>query len=101
MRHDHYVHIPELVDLVRPLLKALDRIRKQGETIMAALDELRKQTAEGFATVAEIAGDIDDLIKRLAEGQPGSQEVADATAEATALTAGLKEVAAKYTPPTP
>jgi len=112
MRHDHYVHIPELAELFKPLLKMLDRIHKQGVRIMAALDDLKAQLAAADAktteigtTISEIAADLDDLIAKLANGQPGSTEVAEATAAATALTSRLTDtaatlatVAAKHTP---
>jgi hypothetical protein len=79
---------------------------------MAALDEVRaalaaanEQTTVIGTTVAEIASDLDDLIAKIAAGQPGSEEVAAATAEATALTSKLTEtaatlqtVASKHTP---
>jgi hypothetical protein len=79
---------------------------------MAALDELKAQlaaadakTTEIGATVAEIASDLDDLIAKIAAGAPGSAEVVEATAAATALTGKLTEtattlqaVASKHTP---
>ena len=79
---------------------------------MAALDELRAEiaasntkAAENGVLLTEIASDIDDLIAKLANGEPGSAEVAEATAEAKALTAKLTETgermqstAGKHTP---
>lgn len=115
-REEHiHIHLPEIQTRLVAIEERVIGHLKQGVDIMAALDIVRaeiaaakgKLTALG-STVTEISTDLDDLITRLANGTPGSQEVIDAEAEAKALTAQLDEigaaassVAAKHTPPTP
>lgn len=89
----------------------LDAIQQLKETIMPALDELKAQLtaadeqtnqiattlAGTSATISEIATDIDRLLELLANGTPGSTEVAEATAQAAALTARLSTTAQQLT----
>lgn len=110
------IHVHVHVYLPDTVTQQLAVLIQQGHQIMNQLDDLRAQLAAANTTtnqistlVTEIASDLDELIAKLAAGAPGSQEVIDATAEATALTARLSEtaaaltgVAAKYpAPPTP
>lgn len=107
--HFHiHLHIPEIAELSRKV----DLLTQQGVQIMGALDDLKAQLAAAndqtnqiASTLTEVASDIDDLIAKLAAGTPGSEEVVEATAAATALTARLTEtatalraVADKHTP---
>lgn len=75
------------------------------ENVNATLDAALARADESGTTIAEIVVDLDDLIAKLAAGTPGSAEVADAEAKATALTAkldatadALKSAAGKHTP---
>lgn len=103
--------IDEIEDLVRAVITEAE------ERIMTVLDQLRAAQAETktllgtvAATIDEIRTDLSDLLARLANSAPGSQEVLDATAEATeikdrmaAAVAALRGAADLYTPggPTP
>jgi ABC-type transporter Mla subunit MlaD len=111
MRHDHYVHLPELPELLKPLLKMLTRIHRQGEQIIMALeavkaalaaantklDEIGTAQGETGTALTEIASDLDALIAKLAEGQPGSVEVQEATDAANALVTRLNDLGASAT----
>lgn len=90
----------------------LQAIAQVEERLMAALDDLRTaladsnmQMAQISATLGEVSTDLDDLITKLANGAPGSQEVLDATADAQALrqrladmATSVRDIAAKHTP---
>lgn len=82
------------------------------ERIMGRLDQLRAAQGDTKRSIGEVAtiiedinGDLSDLLARLANSDPGSQEVMDATAEATeikeslaAAVAALRTAAGRYTP---
>lgn len=108
-----HIHIERVVihdDQVES--RILNALAKTEERILMALEELRTQLAQAneqtttiAATLTEVASDLDDLIAKLAAGTPGSQEIADATAEATTITNSLRStadalraVADKHTP---
>lgn len=105
-----HIHIERVVIHDESLI--LSALAKTEERITMALEELRTQLAQAndqtnqiATTLTEVATDLDDLIAKLAAGTPGSQEIADATAEATTVTntlrstaEALRAVADKHTP---
>ena len=114
MRHDHYVHIPELAELFKPLLKMLDRIHKQGAQIMAKLSDAdQKLTAMSAdlvritAAQANMAGDIADLVARAGQSTDQAEidalvaKAAEIQATSQKLADDAEAAAAVYTPPTP
>lgn len=132
MRFDIDIHVNLHLQLSDAVWQQLGRlITQQGDRIMGALDPIREQlrtqagklgeiaTAQSTAATAtaEILLDLREVLQKLANGVPGSTEVAETLAEATALTdqltvaadkakadaETLQEVAALYTadPPPP
>ncbi len=99
----------------RIVAAVVEQLRLTGVRFMDGLQALRDEQAKQGALLTEMAGglaeigtDLDTLIAKLAEGQPGSAEVEAATAEAKQLTdrlaaiaEGVKASAAKFTPDPP
>jgi hypothetical protein len=109
------VHIDRVI--VNPIDELRAIITDTEERIMATLDALRAAQGEtktlltaAADVINEINTDLQDLLARLANSTPGSQEVMDATAEATeirdrmtAAVSALRSAAGLHTPgaPTP
>jgi uncharacterized phage infection (PIP) family protein YhgE len=106
---DIHIHIERVIvhdeaAIIAAIQHAEERIMGALDALQAQLDQANEQTNQIAAnlaalgpTITEIATDIDNLLAIIAAGTPGSQEVADATAKATALTAQLTTAASQLT----
>jgi len=104
------IHIDRVV--VGDEQRVLDALADAKEQIMALLDALRAAQGESkqlllaaAGVIEEINTDLSDLLARLGNAQPGSQEIMDATAEANEIKASLsaavdalRSAAGRYTP---
>lgn len=76
----------------------LDKIIKQGEFLMAKVEELEAELVKANETTNEIAKDVEDLLAKLAAGGLTAVETAATLASLKSLNARLTGVAASHTP---
>ena len=76
----------------------LDTIIENQEKLMSKADELKAELVEANEVTNELAADVDDLLKRMAEGGLSPTETEEVKAQLAALKEKLKGVAALHTP---
>lgn len=76
----------------------LDKILKLQEKLMSKADELKAELVEANNVTNELANDVDDLVKRIAEGGLSAAEADEVKTQLTALKTKLQGVAAVHTP---
>jgi len=89
-------HIHQDSLILNEILELNKKILKQGEKIMAKVDELEAELVEANKTTNEIANDIADLLNRLASGGLTVEEADRVKAQIVALNDRLKGVASQH-----
>lgn len=115
VEHHVYLHLPDsLLTLGEKLMSNLDDIKAEQAAQREQLGNIATAQTQIAGSITNVAGDIDDILAKLAAADPNSPETADILAEAKSFTSGLgsaatalteqaatlQAVADKYTPPT-
>lgn len=83
--------------ILQDILKSLGVLKQQGASIMGKVDDLRTELAAANEVTNEIASDVEELVRKAAEGQVTEADVQ----AARALGDRLRAVAAAYTADAP
>ncbi len=96
--HIHNHDDKETKQRLRSIELTLTYLTRQGEHLMATVEDFKAKFEEVAATVDEIAADIADLVAKLAAGGMSADEEAATFADLSGLADKLKDVAATHTP---